>query len=165
MSKPTPAQTVGPFFHPALLRDPMNVMVSPETEGERIRIEGHVFDGDGEPLPDAMVELWQANAHGRYNHPLDDRNELPVDPEFTGWGRSGTDENGRFWFETIKPGTVPYEGEITQAPHILLTIFARGLLHHLSTRLYFSDEPANESDPILQLVPAERRSTLIAERT
>jgi protocatechuate 3,4-dioxygenase alpha subunit len=161
---PTPSQTVGPFFAPSLLRDDQHVLAGAQTEGERIRIEGHVFDGEGNPVPDAVLEIWQANAGGRYHHPLDAREELPLDPDFTGFGRSGTDDNGRFWFETVKPGSVPYDDEATQAPHILVTLFARGLLHHLSTRLYFSDEPANESDPILQLVPAARRGTLIAAR-
>ena len=140
------------------------MLAGAQTEGERIRIEGHVFDSNGDPVPDAVIEIWQANAHGRYHHPLDAREEIPLDPDFTGFGRSGTDDIGRFWFETVKPGPVPYFVETYQAPHILLTIFARGLLHHLSTRLYFSDEPANESDPVLQLVPAPRRVTLVAIR-
>ncbi|HCI78353.1 MAG TPA: protocatechuate 3,4-dioxygenase subunit alpha [Ktedonobacter sp.] len=161
----TGSQTVGPFFAPALLREDArrNILTQPETVGKRIRIEGYVFDGDGLPVPDAMVEIWQANAHGRYNHPSDTSSAL-LDPTFLGFGRSGTDEDGSYWFETIKPGSVPFDAAQAQAPHIGVTVFARGLLNHLMTRLYFSDDPTNESDPILQRVPAERRSTLLAKR-
>ncbi|MDI3341480.1 MAG: protocatechuate 3,4-dioxygenase subunit alpha [Sphaerobacter sp.] len=161
----TGAQTVGPFFHPALLREDArrNVLVQPETEGERIRIEGCVYDGDGVPVPDAMVEIWQANHYGRHRHPLDQR-PLPLDPTFIGFGRCGTDDAGRYWFETIKPGPVSFDGERSQAPHICVLVFARGLLNHLVTRLYFADEPANAADPVLQRVPPERRETLIAQR-
>lgn len=161
----TPSQTVGPFFHPALLREDSrrNVLVQPGTAGERIRIEGHVYDGEGAPVPDALVEIWQANGHGRYRHPLD-RRDPPLDPLFTGFGRAGTDDAGHFWFETVKPGAVPFSEDRPQAPHIRVTIFARGLLNHLETRLYFDDEPANANDPILLRVPAARRSTLLARR-
>ncbi|MFN8556606.1 MAG: protocatechuate 3,4-dioxygenase subunit alpha [Dehalococcoidia bacterium] len=162
----TSAQTVGPFFHPALLREDArrNDLAGPETYGERIRIEGRVLDGDGAPVPDALVEIWQANGHGRYNHPADQR-ELPLDPTFTGFGRAGTDEDGGFWFETVKPGPVPLgDGDALQAPHIVVTVFARGLLNHLTTRLYFADDPTTAGDPILDRVPDERRATLIARR-
>ncbi|MHB8599481.1 MAG: protocatechuate 3,4-dioxygenase subunit alpha [Ktedonobacteraceae bacterium] len=163
----TSSQTVGPFFAPALLREDAlrHVLIRPETVGERIRIEGRVLDGDGLPVPDAMVEIWQANAHGRYNHPAD--TELAAfDPSFLGYGRVGTDEDGNYWFETIKPGAVPFdaEGQRLQAPHISVTIFARGLLNHLVTRLYFEGEPANIGDVVLQCVPEERRATLLARR-
>lgn len=159
----TASQTVGPFFSPGLLRDDTrrNVLAGPETAGERIRIEGRVLDGDGLPVPDAMIEIWQANAHGRYNHPAD-RGPAPLDASFAGFGRSGTDEDGGYWFETVKPGPVPFDGERKQAPHICVTVFARGLLNHAVTRLYFEDEPANAADPILQHVPEERRATLLA---
>lgn len=163
----TPTQTVGPFFSPALLRDPWNVMTTDTTRGQRIRVEGRVIDGAGAMVPDAMIEVWQANASGRFNHPRDTR-DLPLDPEFTGFGRSGTDDAGVYWFETIKPGQVPFgdasSGQL-QAPHLSLTIHARGMLNHAQTRLYFEDEPANDTDPILALAPADRRSTLIARRT
>ncbi len=161
----TSSQTVGPFFAPTLLREDArrNVLIQPETTGERIRIEGHVLDGDGVPVPDAMVEIWQANAHGRYNHPAD-RGSAALDPSFLGFGRSGTAEDGSYWFETIKPGPVPFNGERMQAPHICVTVFARGLLNHLVTRLYFEDDPSNASDPVLQSVPADRRATLLARR-
>lgn len=161
----TPPQTIGPFFEPALLREDArrNVLVGPRTEGQRIRIEGRVLDGNGELVPDAMIELWQANSHGRYNHPADDR-DVPLDRAFSGFGRAGTDNEGQFRFETIKPGPVPAPGGGWQAPHVCLTVFARGLLDHLATRLYFEDEPANADDPVLGLLPAERRATLVAQR-
>lgn len=163
----TSSQTVGPFFSPALLREDAlrHMLTTPETVGECIRIEGRVLDGDGVPVPDAMVEIWQANAHGRYNHPAD-TGPAALDPSFLGFGRSGTDEDGTYWFETIKPGAVPFDaqGQRLQAPHIGVTVFARGLLNHLVTRLYFEDEPANAGDPVLLRVPAERRGTLLARR-
>ncbi len=161
----TPSQTIGPFFHPAMLREDMrrNVLVQPETAGERIRVEGCVYDGEGSPISDALVEIWQANSHGRYRHPADTQ-ELPLDLAFGGFGRCGTEEDGRYWFETIKPGAVPFDEREHQAPHIAVTVFARGLLNHLATRLYFEDEPGNAADPILRLVPEERRATLVARR-
>jgi protocatechuate 3,4-dioxygenase, alpha subunit len=166
----TASQTVGPFFHDALLREPQNVLAGPTTAGQRIRVEGHVYDGDGAPVPEALVEIWQANAHGRYNHPAD-RRPSPPDPAFSGFGRSGTDETGRYWFDTVKPGPVPYGGpyggpdggDRLQAPHILITILGRGLLNHLVTRLYFEDDDTS-ADPVLQRVPESRRKTLIARR-
>ena len=161
-----PSQTVGPFFLHCLLRDDArrNVLVGPQTAGERIRIEGRVLDGDGAPVADAMVEIWQANAAGRYRHPVDQRDDLPLDPDFIGFGRSGTDDTGAFWFETVRPGAVPFEAGRMQAPHIGLHVFARGLLNHLTTRLYFDGDPANASDPVLLRVPDERRATLLALR-
>jgi protocatechuate 3,4-dioxygenase, alpha subunit len=163
----TGSQTVGPFFSPALLREDArrNVLTRPQTAGERIRIEGRVLDGDGVPVPDAMVEIWQANAHGRYNHPAD-QGPAALEPSFLGFGRSGTEEDGSYWFETVKPGPVPFDAERQrlQAPHICVTVFARGLLNHLVTRLYFEDEPTNAGDPVLQRVPEQRRATLLARR-
>ena len=160
----TSSQTVGPFFHPCLLRADAecHTLVSDATGGERIRVEGRVLDGDGQPIPDAMIEIWQANAAGRYNHPTDQR-DLALDPSFTGSGRSGTDADGCYWFETIKPGAVPFDARRLQAPHICVIVFARGLLNHLHTRLYFADDPATADDPLLELVPAERRATLLAQ--
>ena len=161
----TGSQTVGPFFSPALLREGArrNVLILPETVGERIRIEGRVLDGDGIPVPDAMVEIWQANAHGRYNHPADS-GPAALDTSFLGFGRSGTAEDGSYWFETVKPGPVAFDRDRLQAPHICVTVFSRGLLNHLVTRLYFEDEPANAEDPVLQCVPDDRRVTLLARR-
>jgi protocatechuate 3,4-dioxygenase alpha subunit len=162
MRKPlTPPQTVGPFFHGGMLHESQNVLASPKTRGERIRIEGHVYDGDRAPVADAVVEIWQANAAGRYAHPADQR-DVTLDPAFTGFGRAGTDAEGFFWFETVRPGTVPYLTQGQQAPHLNVAVFARGLLHHLSTRLYFSDETANTADPVLHRVPDGRRATLMA---
>ncbi len=162
--KQTPSQTVGPFYAIGLTRKPMNILVTDATQGERIRIEGQVFDGDGQLVPDAMVEIWQANAYGRYNHP-DDKQEKPLDPSFLGWGRSGTDKAGAFSFETIKPGMVPGRGDSVQAPHVNVCVFARGMLVHAYTRIYFGGEPANETDPILcSIKNKRRRQTLIAAR-
>jgi protocatechuate 3,4-dioxygenase, alpha subunit len=168
----TPSQTVGPFFAygltPELYRYPYRSAVGDRlvhggTEGQRIRIEGRVLDGDGEPIPDAMIELWQANAHGRYSHPADDRSDNRLDPDFKGFARTGTgiDPECRFVFDTVKPGAVG-DG---QAPHLNLIVLMRGLLSHLYTRIYFADEAeANAADPVLARVPPDRRHTLIAER-
>ena len=164
MRKQTPSQTVGPFYAIGLTRQPMNVMATDSTQGERIRIEGQVFDGDGAAIPDVMVEVWQANAYGRYNHP-DDKQEKPLDATFTGWGRSGTDANCFYSFETIKPGPVPGNDDSVQAPHINVVVFARGMLVHAFTRIYFSDEPANHNDPVLKSIKNQaRRATLIGQR-
>jgi protocatechuate 3,4-dioxygenase alpha subunit len=142
----------------------MNELAADSTPGERIRLQGQVFDGEGKPVPDAMVEIWQANAHGRYNHP-DDKQEKPIDPGFMGWGRCGTDKMGFFSFETIKPGPVPGPEESVQAPHINVAVFARGMLVHAYTRIYFDDEAASDNDPILLSVKSkQRRKTLIAGR-
>ncbi len=169
----TPSQTAGPYVHIGLIphqagfdifeNNFSNVLVTPETRGERIRIEGRVFDGTGALARDVLVEIWQANAAGRYNHPLD-RRDLPLDEGFSGFGRAGTDEDGRYWFETVKPGPVPFDAARSQAPHVNVTVFARGLLDHLSTRLYFAGDPANEADPILRRVPEDQRATLLAQR-
>lgn len=161
----TSSQTVGPFFAPALLREDArrNVLTRPDTVGERIRIEGRVLDGDGVPVPDALIEIWQANAQGRYNHAAD-QGAAQLDSSFLGFGRSGTAEDGSYWFETVKPGLVPFDGERMQAPHICATVFSRGLLNHLVTRLYFEDESGNALDPVLQCVPNDRRVTLLARR-
>jgi protocatechuate 3,4-dioxygenase, alpha subunit len=169
----TPSQTVGPFFLNCLLREDArrNALVQPVTAGQRIRIEGRVLDGDGEPVPDALVEIWQADAAGRYHHPDDTgasgRDAAPADPTFIGFGRSGMDDNGAYWFDTIRPGAVPFDADQSgrmQAPHICVMVFARGLLNSLATRLYFADDPAIDADPVLGLVPAARRETLLARR-
>lgn len=163
----TGSQTVGPFFAECLLREGAlrQVIAQPETSGEHIRIEGRVLDGDGAIVPDALVEIWQANAQGRYYHTTDS-GSATLDATFMGYGRSPIGEEGYYWFETIKPGPVAFEavGEKMQAPHICVTIFARGLLNHLVTRLYFEDEVSNATDPVLLKVPEERRSTLLARR-
>ncbi|HLH78601.1 MAG TPA: protocatechuate 3,4-dioxygenase subunit alpha [Candidatus Binataceae bacterium] len=158
----TSSQTIGPFFHPIL--DPSwSRMVKPETRGERIIVEGQVIDGDNKPLTtDGMLELWQANAEGRYNHPEDHQERL-LDPTFHGFGRCGTDTEGRFRFYTIKPGAVAGPQNKLQAPHINVIVFSRGLLQHLYTRIYFPEEPLNRTDYYLNAAPAERRHTLIAK--
>ena len=162
--KQTPSQTVGPFFAFGLIRGGENILVMDQTEGEKIRLEGRVFDGEGQIVSDAMIEIWQANGHGRYNHP-EDKQEKPLDPSFIGFGRAGTDENGVYWFETVKPGSVPGPGSSVQAPHLNVIVFARGMMLHAFTRIYFADEFANRTDPILSSVEDERRrTTLIAHR-
>jgi protocatechuate 3,4-dioxygenase alpha subunit len=163
---PTPSQTVGPYFTMRLAGEGENVLTQPETIGERIRIEGFVFDGDRKHIEDALLELWQANAAGRYNHPVDDRDDVPLDPEFTGFGRCASDfTTGAFSFLTIKPGPVPHPIGGMQAPHISLIVQSRGMLDPTYMRIYFGDEvEANASDPVLATVPEARRWTLIAER-
>jgi protocatechuate 3,4-dioxygenase alpha subunit len=162
MARPlTSSQTIGPFFHRALLHEGWSDLDAHGAKGERIVIEGRVLDGDGAPVSDAMIEIWQANAEGRYDHPEDQQEKL-LDPNFHGFGRTPTDNEGRFRFSTIKPGPVPGRGDTVQAPHINVTVFARGLLKQLVTRIYFPDEPLNAGDPILKAVPADRRTTLIA---
>jgi protocatechuate 3,4-dioxygenase alpha subunit len=158
----TPWQTVGPFFHYALPWTDSGILTTPETIGARIIITGRVFDADGAVVPDAMVEIWQANAAGRYRHPDDTRADRAVDPAFIGFGRAPTDATGVFRFETIRPGRVPGPGNSLQAPHIAISLLGRGLLKRLATRLYFPDVADNDEDPILALVPHERRHTLIA---
>jgi protocatechuate 3,4-dioxygenase alpha subunit len=162
---PTPSQTVGPFFHLGLARPEWGDLTAGNPAGERITIEGRILDGDGLPVPDAMVELWQANAAGRYNHPDDRQTDKPLDPNFRGYGRVATDADGRFRIVTIKPGPVPGRGNSLQAPHINLAVFGRGLLKHLYTRLYFADETANANDPLLTSIDDEAaRRTLLATR-
>jgi protocatechuate 3,4-dioxygenase alpha subunit len=172
----TPSQTGGPYVHIGLLPQQANIevfennfnnqLVQEKTFGERIRLEGQVFDGLGLPLRDVLVEIWQADANGVY--PSDaDIQDKQVDPNFLGWGRTGADFNTGFWsFNTIKPGTVPGRKGTTQAPHIALIIFARGINMGLNTRVYFEDEAeANAQDPVLKGIEwAPRRQTLIVKR-
>lgn len=164
MPKQTPSQTVGPFFHLDLPFEGGESLTSDNTKGERIVVEGCVTDGDGTPLDDVLIEIWQANAEGRYDH-VDDKQEKPLDPAFHGWGRCPTDANGIYRFHTVRPGAVPGPGNTLQAPHINVTVFARGMLHHLTTRLYFEGEALNNDDPILaRVTDAKRRETLIAKK-
>lgn len=161
--KQTPSQTVGPFFHYALTDVPdQNILVNDDTEGQRILIKGQVTDGEGTAIGDAMIEIWQADTKGIYKHP-EDPNQAEADPNFAGFGRTPTNEDGIYTFKTVKPGTVAFDSETQQAPHINIRVFARGMLIHAYTRLYFSDEN-NDDDPILDVVPEERRHTLIALR-
>ena len=164
----TPSQTVGPFFAYGLSPEQYGYpfasiatgrMADEAAGAERIRIIGQVLDGEGAPVGDAMIEIWQADAQGRYAN----RREAGRNTQFTGFGRqgTGTDPESRFIFDTIKPGPV----DADQAPHISVIVFMRGLLTHAYTRLYFSDEPqANARDPVLNSVPEDRRPTLIAMR-
>jgi protocatechuate 3,4-dioxygenase alpha subunit len=156
----TSSQTIGPYLHIGMTWLVDENLAAEGVAGERVTIEGRIIDADGRPVSDAMVEIWQANAHGRYAHPEDTR-DLPLEAGFSGFGRVFTDADGRFRFRTIKPGRVPGpEGEL-QAPHLNITIFMRGLLKHLHTRIYFPGD-ANATDAILRRVPPDRRGTLIA---
>ena len=189
----TPWQTVGPFFHYGLpwrggadlvggsdigaradlvptghflLRGPAE---RGPIAGEPIEIAGFVYDGDGAPVPDALIELWQANAAGRYASPADDRIELPLDADFAGFGRAATGADGGYRFRTIRPGRVPGPGNALQAPHVALSVMGRGILKRLVTRIYFEDAyfedaGAADDDPVLALVPTARRQTLVARR-
>ena len=170
------SQTAGPYVHIGLApqqagfdifeKNFSNVLVGPGTQGERIRIEGRVTDGSGTPVRDVLVELWQANAAGKYNHPADAQDK-PLDPTFRGWGRACSDFKTGMWsFDTIKPGSVEGRGGRAMAPHVSLWIVARGINIGLNTRMYFSDEKdANAADPVLNLIEWEvRRQTLIGQR-
>ena len=172
----TPSQTGGPYVHIGLLPQQANIkvfennfnnqLVQENTLGERIRLEGQVFDGLGLPLRDVLIEIWQADANGVYPSTADIQDKV-VDPNFLGWGRTGADFETGFWsFNTIKPGSVPGRKGTTQAPHIALIIFARGINIGLNTRVYFEDEAeANAQDPVLKGIEwAPRRQTLIAKR-
>lgn len=161
----TPSQTVGPFFHGCLLRADAarQVLVEPNAEGELIRLEGVVYDGDRSPVPDAMIEIWQADHRGHYHDGLDDRSQ-PNERNIVGYGRCGTDTDGRYAFDTVKPGQVAFDATRKQAPHISMAIFARGLLNHLFTRVYFDGDTANHDDPVIARVPPARRATLMAHR-
>ncbi len=184
----TPSQTVGPFFHyglpwkggadlvgksdlgarPDLFPEVHYVLnLSSPTGtplGEVIEVAGRVIDGDGDPVPDAMIEIWQANAAGRYRSRDDARDDVALDPHFIGFGRSSTSADGVYRFRTIRPGRVPGPGNSLQAPHLAVSVFGRGLIKRLATRLYFADGDGNDVDPVLNAVPAARRGTLIAAR-
>jgi protocatechuate 3,4-dioxygenase alpha subunit len=161
---PVPSQTSGPFLSIGLLRDHLGSSVVSAEDARAIRIRGRLLDGNGDPVPDGLIEIWQANAAGRYAHAEDTRTDIPLEDGFRGFGRSGTVDDGWFEFVTVKPGRVPGpEGEL-QAPHLVVLVFARGLLKQLVTRLYFPDEPdANAADPILSELDETERATLIAQ--
>jgi protocatechuate 3,4-dioxygenase alpha subunit len=163
--KPTASQTVGPFFNFGLTTNlQLGNLAGPDVKGERIRLSFRVLDGDGVPAAgDAMIELWQADSAGRYAHPIDGQSADAG--AFHGFGRLETDLSGCCTFETIKPGRVNAPDGSLQAPHINVTVFGRGLLAHLHTRVYFEGEPANAKDPVLALVPEERRATLLARQS
>jgi protocatechuate 3,4-dioxygenase alpha subunit len=159
----TTSQTVGPYFSIGLTRLKKDNLASTEVSGERITISGRMLDGDGAGVPDAMLEIWQANSHGKYAHPEDKQNKN-LEAAFQGYGRIPTDANGAFRFQTIKPGSVAGPDDKPQAPHIAVSVFTRGLLRRLVTRIYFPDESANAGDFVLNLVEPARRGTLIARK-
>ena len=158
---PTASQTVGPYLSIGLGWLTIDRMAAPGCPGQHLEVGGRVLDGDGRPVTDALVEIWQADAHGRYAHAEDTR-EVPLATGFRGFGRVPTDAEGRFRFFTIKPGPVADPQGGLQAPHLLVSVFMRGLLKRLVTRIYFPDEPRNGDDRVLRLVPIERRGTLVA---
>jgi protocatechuate 3,4-dioxygenase alpha subunit len=154
----TSSQTVGPFFHFAIATDrTLGVMAGPAVPGERVRLQLRVLDGDGAPVPDALVELYQADAGGKYV-PAGERREVGG---FTGFGRLATDADGICAFDTVRPGPVS-TAEGVQAPHINVCLLGRGLLRQVYSRIYFEGDAGHDADPILALVPAERRRTLLA---
>jgi protocatechuate 3,4-dioxygenase alpha subunit len=165
----TPSQTIGPFFHYMLTPKSYGFreiftkdLATPDAAGQRIRVEGYVIDGDGEPIIDALVEIWQPDGEGRF---ASGTSEPGTNTAFTGFGRCEVDSNGFFSFDTVLPGRVAGPNGGLQAPHVDVGILARGVLRRLFTRIYFEGEEANASDPILALVPEDRRSTLVAKRT
>ena len=160
----TAAQTVGPFVAIGFEKQAVADVAPAGVAGERIIITGKIFDGDGQPVTDGVIETWQANSYGKYAHP-DDAQEKLLEENFKGFGRVLTDAQGGFRLTTIKPGTVAGPDGQEQAPHISVVIFMRGLLKHLMTRIYFPQDPANATDPVLNLVPAARRATLIATQS
>jgi protocatechuate 3,4-dioxygenase, alpha subunit len=159
----TPFQTLGPFFDFGLVLPDGGTIATPAAAGRHIVVEGTVRDGAGDVLPDALIEVWQANAAGKYAHPAD-RQHAAIDPACDGFGRVPTDDLGRFVFSTVLPGRVPGPDGALQAPHLAIGFLARGLLTRLVTRMYFEDESSNVADAVLALVPAARRATLLAKR-
>ena len=159
----TASQTVGPFLTIALKADGQEYIVPKNTEGA-LKLCGYVYDGEGNVVPDAVIEVWQANVFGNYNHP-EDESDTQIVNEFSGFGRSCTDQDGRFFFITLKPGQVAGRGNTLQAPHIAVNVFARGMLKQQVTRIYFSDEiKSNSEDPILNSIEDESaRNTLVAQ--
>jgi protocatechuate 3,4-dioxygenase alpha subunit len=164
MSGPLPSQTVGPFFHFGLTaHTALGCMAGPEAQGERMRLRFRLCDGDGVPVPDGIIELWQADAAGKYDH-LEDTWEQAPDPAFCGFGRLATGTDGSCAFDTVRPGRTPDGNGGWQAAHIVVSVFARGLLGRLCTRVYFDGDPALAEDAVLMRVPTDRRQTLIARR-
>jgi protocatechuate 3,4-dioxygenase alpha subunit len=161
----TPSQTVGPFLHIGLPW-PDGPDVVPDGTPGSVMISGRVTDGAGEPVPDALVETWQADPAGRFFHPDDPRGAaMSAVAGFRGFGRSDTDADGRFWIRTVKPGPLPTPDGAVEAPHLTVSVFARGLLTQVVTRIYFGDEPsANAADPVLSGIrEPDRRASLVAE--
>jgi protocatechuate 3,4-dioxygenase alpha subunit len=155
------SQTVGPFFLESLLHSGDEIVAKAGAVGEQIIVEGKVFDAEGNTVNDAIVEIFQADATGRY---VADSAAARSASRFSGFGRAGTDQSGRFRFVTVYPGTVRMAGGTSEAPHLDAMVFARGLLKPLVTRIYFAGDPANAQDPVLALVPVDRRHTLEARQ-
>ncbi|HWF08253.1 MAG TPA: protocatechuate 3,4-dioxygenase subunit alpha [Bryobacteraceae bacterium] len=163
----TTIQPIGPFFHfltpewGTSDRTP-GIMARPDARGERIQLKVRVLDRAGKPVTNAMIELWQADANGKYDHPADTQDKTP-DPDFQGFGRLASNDDGLCIFDTVKPGPVPgLDGDL-QAPHISVSVYAPGLLRRAVTRIYFGGNAANDSDYVLSLVPEDRRGTLFAQ--
>jgi len=159
----TPSQTAGPYLHVGLAWLTIDRIAPDETRHNQVMIEGRVLDGNRQPVPDALLEIWQADADGTYEH-ADQKSRVKETIDFRGFGRVPTDAAGRFRFFTIEPGAVDDPNGDRQAPHILVSVFMRGLLKRLVTRIYFPNEPRNADDYVLRLVPAERRGTLVARQ-
>ena len=157
-------QTVGPYLHIGLEWLTTRDIAGKGVKGERVAIAGRLIDGDGVGVNDGMLEIWQANAEGKYAHP-EDKQRKPLEKGWRGFGRVFTDARGGFRFTTIKPGRVPAPDGSLQAPHLVVSVFMRGMLKHLATRIYFADEAAaNAHDPVLKLVPPARRATLLPKK-
>jgi protocatechuate 3,4-dioxygenase, alpha subunit len=157
----TPSQTIGPFFHDALMRDGVDDLDPGGEAGTPVVITGAVRDGAGEVIDDVMVEIWQSDGAGRYRHPADGR-VGDVSTPFIGFGRVASTDDGEYRVRTVLPGTVPGRDGTVQAPHLNVHVFARGVLDKLATRIYFDGQDANDRDPVLSSVPADRRATLFA---
>lgn len=163
MSTPaTTSQTVGPYFRIGFSRLYHRELAGAAVAGEHVTIQGQVLDGAGKPVPDAVLEIWQANAEGIYCPP-EEVEKSESESKFIGFGRIPTNEDGSFSFSTIKPGSVPGPDGGMQAPHVVVSVFMRGLLTRLVTRIYFDADPRNEKDCVLNLVEVERRATLFAK--
>ncbi|MFW2373139.1 MAG: protocatechuate 3,4-dioxygenase subunit alpha [Gammaproteobacteria bacterium] len=158
----TTSQTVGPYLHIGMTWLNSNNLVGEGVSGEPLTISGCLLDGHGDPISDGLIEIWQANAAGKYNHP-EDTQDKAVETGFLGFGRIPTDAQGGFHFSTIKPGRVPGPNDELQAPHLVVSVFGRGILKRLATRMYFANDAANTDDPILKLVPTQRHATLMAQ--
>ena len=160
----TPSQTVGPYLTLGLLDgSPISSSIVSRDDPRAIVVRGRLLDGNSDPVPDGMIEFWQANEAGRYTHPADTRDDVPLEDGFWGFGRSGTANDGWYEIVTLKPGRVPAPDGRLQAPHIVVGVFARGLLKRLATRLYFPDEEeANAADPVLSELDERERATLVA---
>jgi protocatechuate 3,4-dioxygenase alpha subunit len=157
----TASQTIGPYLHIGTTWLDTTKLAKPGVSGQPITISGRMLDGDGKPVGDGLLEVWQANAHGKLAHPADTR-DLPLEKGFRGWGRIPTDANGVFRFSTVRPGQLPGPAGGLQAAHLAVTVFGRGLTKQLQTRMYFPDGEGHEQDFVLRQVPVERRATLVA---